>query len=76
MKGHTAFRPCARCVNVVLKRWWRPSLVGCVDQSCVASSLFVQHTAQSFQDVVRRLRACVARLLASKAELEELAAKI
>ena len=36
------------------------------------SSLFVQHTAQSFQEAARRLRACAVRLPESKAELEEL----
>ena len=72
LKGHGAFRCCVKCINVVNRRWWRAGLHGCVDHSSTDVAQFQQHTRESWKRVIRRLRACAARLPDSEKELEEL----
>ena len=55
-KGHGAFRCCDACPNVILRRWWIDGMSDCVDHTCTGVASIQMHTADSFADVIRRLR--------------------
>ena len=70
VKGHGAFKGCVICRNVVLRRWWKPTLVDCVDHTSLETHRFVLHTETTFREVISRIRE--AAPIMSSAEFEEL----